>query len=183
MEPLAPASVDLAIDGMTCAACAVRIEKALAKLPGVEAAVNLATERARIRFVRGTTDVPTLIATVRKAGYDARELAGISREQEKLHHAMIYRRELRLFWLSAAFTLPLVLQMATMFAGHHEVLPRALQWLLATPVQFWMGRRFYAGAWNALRSGSANMDVLVALGTTMAYLFSAAVTEIGRAHV
>ena len=92
---------------------------------------------------------------------------------------MIYRRELCLFWISAAFTLPLVLQMATMFAGHHEVLPRALQWLLATPVQFWIGRRFYVGAWNALRSGSANMDGLVALGTTMADLFSAAVTALG----
>ena len=127
MESVTPVNVDLAIDGMTCAACAVRIEKALGKLPGVEAVVNLATERARIRFPRGTADVPVLIATVRKAGYDARELAGVSREQEKLHHAGIYRREQRLFWISAAFTLPLVLQMATMFAGHHEVLPRALQ--------------------------------------------------------
>jgi Cu+-exporting ATPase len=181
MEFVTAVNVDLAIDGMTCAACAVRIEKALDKLPGVEAVVNLATERARIRLTDSTTDVANLIATVRKAGYDARELTGVSREQEKLHHAMIYRRELRLFWISAAFTLPLVLQMATMFAGHHdELLPRALQWLLATPVQFWIGRRFYVGAWNASRSGSANMDVLVALGTTMAYLFSAAVTAFGR---
>ena len=180
MEPVTLVNVDLAIDGMTCAACAVRIEKALGKLPGVEAAVNLATERARIRFTRGRTDVPTLIETVRKTGYDARELTGVSREQEKLHHWMIYRRELRLFWISAAFTLPLVLQMATMFAGHHdELLPRALQWLLATPVQFWIGRRFYVGAWKALRSGAANMDVLVALGTSMAYLFSAVVTAFG----
>jgi Cu+-exporting ATPase len=180
MEPVTPVKVDLAIDGMTCAACAARIEKALGRLPGVEAAVNLATERARIRFPRGATDVSTLIATVRKAGYGARELAGVSREQEKLRHAEIYRRELRLFWISAILTLPLVLQMAAMFAGHHdEVLPRAVQWLLATPVQFWIGRRFYAGAWNALRGGSANMDVLIALGTTMAYLFSVVVTALG----
>src|SRR5882724_4955542 len=180
MEPVIPVKVDLAIDGMTCAACAARIEKALGRLPGVEAAVNLATGYARIRFPRGATDVATLIATVRKAGYDARELAGVSREQEKLRHAEIYRRELRLFWISAILTLPLVLQMAAMFAGHHgEVLPRALQWVLATPVQFWIGRRFYAGAWNALRGGSANMDVLIALGTSMAYLFSAIVTALG----
>ncbi|MEO8159061.1 MAG: copper-translocating P-type ATPase, partial [Betaproteobacteria bacterium] len=86
----------------------------------------------------------------------------------------------RTFWISAALTLPLVLQMTAMFAGHHaEVLPRALQWALATPVQFWIGRRFYAGAWNALRGGSANMDVLIALGTSMAYLFSATVTALG----
>ncbi|HEX7951557.1 MAG TPA: heavy metal translocating P-type ATPase, partial [Burkholderiales bacterium] len=176
-----PVSVNLAIDGMTCAACAARIEKALAKLPGVEASVNLATERARIQFASGAADVPAVIATVRKAGYDARELAGVSREQEKLRHAAIYRRELRLFWIAAALTLPLVLQMTTMFAGHHdELLPRWLQWVLATPVQFWIGRRFYAGAWNALRGGSANMDVLVALGTSMAYLFSAVVTALGR---
>jgi Cu+-exporting ATPase len=180
MDPATPVNVNLAIDGMTCAACAVRIEKALRKLPGVEAAVNLATEHAHIRFARGTTDVPTLIATVRKAGYGARELARVSREEEKLRHAEIYRRELRTFWISAAFTLPFVLQMAAMFSGHHgEVLSRTLQWLLATPVQFWIGRRFYAGAWNALRGGSANMDVLIALGTTMAYLFSAAVTALG----
>jgi Cu+-exporting ATPase len=180
MDPATPVNVNLAIDGMTCAACAVRIEKALRKLPGVEAAVNLATEHAHIRFARDTTDVPTLIATVRKAGYGARELARVSREEEKLRHAEIYRRELRTFWISAAFTLPFVLQMAAMFSGHHgEVLSRTLQWLLATPVQFWIGRRFYAGAWNALRGGSANMDVLIALGTTMAYLFSAAVTALG----
>src|SRR5258706_963934 len=180
MDPVILVKVDLAIDGMTCAACAARIEKALGQLPGVEAAVNLATEHAHIRFPRGATDVSTLIATVRKAGYDARELAGVSREQEKLRHAEIYRRELGVFWISAALTLPLVLQMAAMFAGHYgEVLPRALQCLLATPVQFWIGRRFYAGAWNALRGGSANMDVLIALGTSMAYLFSAVVTAFG----
>ncbi|MEO8159688.1 MAG: cation transporter, partial [Betaproteobacteria bacterium] len=95
MEPVTPVNVKLAIDGMTCAACASRIEKALQKLPGVEAAVNLATEHARIRYARGTTDVRTLIGIVRKAGYDARELAGVSREEEKSRHAQIYHRELR----------------------------------------------------------------------------------------
>src|SRR5690606_29353354 len=88
-----------------------------------------------------------------------------------------YQAELRLFWISAALSLPLVLQMIPMlWGGHEDLLPRWLQLLLATPVQFWAGRRFYVGAWNALRSGGANMDVLVALGTSMAYLFSAAVT-------
>ena len=69
-----------------------------------------------------------------------------------------------------------MLQMVPMFWGDHMELPRWLQLLLATPVQFWVGRRFYIGAWNALRGGGANMDVLVALGTSMAYFFSAAVT-------
>ena len=69
-----------------------------------------------------------------------------------------------------------MLQMVPMFWGDHTELPRWLQLLLATPVQFWVGKRFYVGAWNALRGGGANMDVLVALGTSMAYLLSAAVT-------
>ena len=81
-----------------------------------------------------------------------------------------------MFWMSAALSLPLMLQMVPMFWGDHMELPRGLQLLLATPVQFWGGRRFYIGAWNTLRGGGANMDVLVALGTSMAYFFSAAVT-------
>ena len=180
MDPAALATVNLAIDGMTCAACAGRIEKALTRLPGVVAAVNLTTERARIRFVPGTTDIPALIEVVRKTGYGARELGATSRDDEKSRHAKNYRRELRWFWLSAVLTLPLLLQMGAMFAGlHADILPRWLQWLLATPVQFLVGRRFYAGAWNALRGGAANMDVLVALGTSMAYFFSAVVTAMG----
>jgi Cu+-exporting ATPase len=177
----APArTVELAIDGMTCAACATRIEKALNKLPATAAAVNLVTERATVQFVPGRTEVAKLIETVRRAGYDARELAGVTRAEEKVRHKERYRRELRLFWIAVALSAPLLLQMGTMFTGEHaEGLPRWLQWLLATPVQFWIGRRFYAGAWHALRGGFANMDVLIALGTSMAYLFSAVVTAFG----
>lgn len=173
-------TVDLAIEGMTCAACSLRIEKALNKVPGVAATVNLATERARVRFPAPATDVDALIQIVRKAGYDARELAGTSREEEKARRREHQRRELRWFWLSAALTLPLLVEMVAMGTGvHHEVLPRWLQWLLATPVQFVVGWRFYSGAWNALRGRSANMDVLVALGTSAAYLYSTAVWLLG----
>ncbi len=162
---------------MTCAACARRIEKALSRLPGVEASVNLATDRARVRLAPGATDLATVMQAVRKAGYGARELSRTSRESEKALRAAQYRRDLHWFWLSAALSVPLLLEMAAMSAGGHaELLPRWLQFLLATPVQFLVGRRFYAGAWNALRGGSANMDVLVALGTSMAYFYSAAVT-------
>jgi Cu+-exporting ATPase len=183
MDPVTPVSVNLAIDGMTCASCARRIEKALTRLAGVDAAVNLATERARIRFAPGATDIPTLMETVRKAGYGARQLADISRDAEKSRHAEHYRRELRWFWLSAMLTLPLLAQMGAMFAGSHDdYLPRWWQWLLATPVQFWIGRRFYIGSWNAMRGGAANMDVLIALGTSMAYLYSTAVTLFGLHH-
>ncbi len=187
--PAAGRTVELAIDGMTCAACATRIERALNNLPGTEAVVNLATERARVQFVPGRTDVAKLVETVRKAGYDARELARSTREEEKTRHAELYRKELRLFWIAVALTAPLLFQMGAMLTGGHsfryplegyaETLPRWLQWLLATPVQFWIGKRFYIGAWHALRGGSANMDVLIALGTSMAYLFSAVVAAFG----
>src|SRR6266446_5662751 len=178
--PTPARTVELAIDGMTCASCAARVEKALNKLPGTAAAVNLAAERAHIQFAPGRTDVAKLIETVRKTGYDARELAGATRADEKTRHAELYRRELRLFCIAVTLTTPLLLQMGAMLTGEHAgVLPRWMQWLLATPVQFWIGKRFYVGAWHALRGRSANMDVLIVLGTSMAYLLSAAVTAFG----
>ncbi len=172
--------IELALEGMTCSACSARIEKVLNKLPGVKATVNFAAEKASIMLTPGMSSVEDLISAVKKAGYDAHELAEVSREEEKTRRQNIYKKEVRLFWISAAFTLPLVFQMGVMFSGSHEEwLPRWLQMVLATPVQFWVGKRFYMGAWHALRGGSANMDVLVALGTSMAYFFSAVVTLFG----
>ncbi|GAO35598.1 ATPase P [Sulfuricella sp. T08] len=172
--------VVLELEGMTCAACATRIEKVLNRIDGVSATVNFATEKARIRVAPGAATLDTLIAAVAKAGYGAHESIGTSREEEKQRRAAAYQKELRVFWIAAVLTLPLVAQMSVMFLGHHEdVLPRWLQWALATPVQFWAGKRFYVGAWHALRGGGANMDVLVALGTSMAYLLSAVVTLFG----
>jgi len=174
--PPSPRTLDLALEGMTCAACASRIEKALNRVPGVAASVNFAIEKARVTL--GANVSPeALIGAVRKAGYDARVLTGDDKGAEKIRHAGQYRLELRRFWVSALLTLPLLAQMFAMFSGgHQELLPRWLQLALATPVQFWIGRRFYAGAWHSLRGGGANMDVLIALGTSMAYFFSAAVT-------
>ena len=172
--------VVLELEGMTCAACAARIEKVLNKIDGVSATVNFATEKARIRVAPGAATLETLIAAVTKAGYGAHESIGTSRAEEKQRRAIAYRKELRVFWIAAVLTLPLVAQMGPMLFGQHvELLPRWLQWLLATPVQFWAGKRFYVGAWHALRGGGANMDVLVALGTSMAYFLSAAVTLFG----
>ncbi|MHB1620487.1 MAG: heavy metal translocating P-type ATPase [Sulfuricella sp.] len=172
--------VVLELEGMTCAACAARIEKVLNKIDGVSATVNFATEKARIRVAPGAATLETLIAAVGQAGYGAHESIGTSRAEEKQRRAAAYRKELRIFWIAAVLTLPLVAQMSVMFLGYHEdILPRWLQWLLATPVQFWAGKRFYVGAWHALRGGGANMDVLVALGTSMAYLLSAVVTLFG----
>jgi Cu+-exporting ATPase len=178
-----PQSLDLAISGMTCAACATRIETVLNKLPGIEANVNFASEKASIRYVPGQADAERLIAAVRRAGYDARESGFDTRAAEKERKAAAYRAELKRFWVSVVLTLPLVAQMGAMFSGEHEdLLPRWLQFALATPVQFWIGWRFYVGAFNALRGGAGNMDVLVALGTSMAWLFSAVVTVAGLHH-
>ena len=176
-------AVDLSIAGMTCAACATRIEKVLNKMPGVTASVNFAAEKARIRYCPGT-DLSSIIAAVRRAGYDAREIAGSSREEEKTRQAAAYRRDLTLFWISVGLTLPFIAQMVLVFLGrgHEEILPLWLQLALATPIQFWIGKRFYVGAWHALRGGGANMDVLIALGTSMAYFYSAAVVVLGLHH-
>lgn len=176
---IAPQSVQLQLRKMTCAACAGHIEKALNKLPGVTATVNVATETAKVNFIPGLVTVDHLIAAVINAGYDASAISESSRAEEKARRLAAYQAELRLFWVSSALTLPLVLQMGAMFSGHDmDILPRWLQWLLATPVQFWIGRRFYIGGWHSLRGGGANMDVLVALGTSMAYFFSAVVTAL-----
>lgn len=172
-----PKAVQLKIDGMTCAACSGRVESALSKLPGVIAHVNQATEIAYITYPLDTVSQESLIEAVENSGYHATVLNETSREEVTAHKLANYQVDLRLFWFSAILTLPLMLQMVTMFTGdHNEWLPHWLQWLLATPVQFWAGLRFYKGAWHALKSGSANMDVLIALGTSMAYLFSSVVT-------
>ena len=175
-------TTELALSGMTCAACSARIEKVLNKLPGVSAHVNLATERAHITFTPGLVGIDDTIRQVEKAGYGAQEIAGLDSAAEKARRQAAYQQDLVRFAVSALLTLPLLAQMVGMFAGHMEIWPRGLQWLLATPVQFWIGARFYWGAWSALRGGSANMDVLVALGTSMAYLFSTVVTFLGLAE-
>lgn len=173
-------SVDLAIEGMTCAACAARIEKVLNRIPGVEASVNFAAEKARVHYAAQSADLERIVAAIRKAGYGAHTIDAARRADEQARHQAAYRSELVRFWISAALTAPFVVQMAVMFAGlGHEILPPWLQLVLATPVQFWIGWRFYTGAWNALRGGGANMDVLIALGTTMAYAYSAAVVALG----
>jgi len=150
--------VELDIEGMTCAACAARIEKNLNRIDGVEASVNLATEKAVVRHP-DSVPVEALIARVRDTGYDAR----VAREGEIRDYAARNRRARNEFILAAIFSAPLLL---------HGLVPPWLQFALATPVQFGSGWRFYEGAWKALRGGSANMDVLVALGTSAAYGFS-----------
>jgi Cu+-exporting ATPase len=154
--------VELDVEGMTCAACAARIEKNLNRLEGVEASVNLATEKAAVRFEPARATLDEIIGRIRDTGYDAQ----VAREGAVRDHVAENRKARNAFVAAAVFTAPLLL---------HGLVPPWLQWLLATPVQFWSGARFYRGAWNALRGSTANMDVLVALGTSAAYFFSAAV--------
>lgn len=180
MSEGSPRVVEFAIGGMTCAACSARLEKVLNRQPGMQANVNLAAERARVRL-DGEANEQAVIAAVAKAGFVAELVDAGTRDREKAAKIQVYRSEIRRFWISVVLTLPLVGQMFFMFGehAHHNQLPLWLQLALATPVQFWIGWRFYDGAYKALRGGGANMDVLVALGTSMAWGFSAAVTLFG----
>ncbi|MEW5727994.1 MAG: copper ion binding protein, partial [Pseudomonadota bacterium] len=169
--------MELSISGMTCAACSTRLEKVLGKVSGVSSAqVNLAAERARVTFVPGSVAAADLVAAVEKAGFGARLVTGADEQwvREEAEHARAMRRQLLMFTASALLTLPLVAMMAGELLGIHALMldPWA-QWVLATPVQFWIGWRFYDGAWKSLRGGAGNMDVLVALGTSAAYFLSA----------
>ncbi len=158
----AAADVDLAIAGMTCASCVARVEKALLRVPGVTgAAVNLATERAR---VSGVVDDPAaLVAAVEAAGYDAHTLAAPAAEgREK---ARANRRELLHLLSAVLLSLPLVAGML----AEPLMLPGWAELALASIVQFWLGWRFYVAAFKAVRAGAGNMDLLVALGTTAAW--------------
>jgi P-type Cu+ transporter len=169
-------TIDLKLNGMTCAACAARIEKVLNRSEGVHAAVNFASETAHVEFDAERASPQSLIEAVRKAGYDATPAVDpfTAPERDAAIENERYRKDLAVFAVAALLTSPLVAQMLFMF-DDHMMLPVWFQAALATPVQFWAGARFYRGAWNALRGGAANMDVLVALGTTAAYFYSLAV--------
>ncbi|HWH73029.1 MAG TPA: heavy metal translocating P-type ATPase [Methylibium sp.] len=162
MNPSATA-LTLSVEGMTCASCVLRVEKALKKVPGVASAtVNLATESAHVEAATGTPP-SALEAAVAAAGYAAHWQPA---DAPPARAVAIDGRPLA---VAAVLTLPLALPMLALLWGTHWMLPGWLQWLLATPVQFWAGARFYRHGWAALRAGSGNMDLLVALGTSAAY--------------
>ncbi len=181
------ATVELALFGLTCANCAARVEKLLNEVPGAEAVVNFASEKAHVRYVPQRVTPEQLVAAVEASGrYHATLSSADTREAEKAAKAALYRQEWRHFAIAAVLALPLLAQMPFMFGGqgmaHGDLLPRWLQFVLATPVQFWIGGRFFTGAYYALRGGSSTMDVLVALGTGMAWLYSTAVWGLGLEH-
>src|SRR5690242_503441 len=163
-------TVALRIEGMSCAACVARVEKALARVPGVnDVSVNLASEEARLHRTPGMADTPALVAAVAAAGYGARPKQEMTPAAADAAARAAERREWLLFMLGAALTVPLLLPMAAMLVGTDWALPGVMQWALATPVQLVVGARFYRNGWRAARAASGNMDLLVALGSSAAY--------------
>jgi Cu+-exporting ATPase len=172
--------IDLPVTGMTCAACAARIERSLNKAEGVEqASVNLATERATVQFDPAVTNLDAIVGTIRSAGYDAIVPAkSDSLADAEDAHARARREEyehLRLkFILAAVLALPVLV--IAMSHGRIALLDfagaRWLQLLLTTPVVVYCGAQFYRGAWAALRHRAADMNTLIALGTGSAYVYS-----------
>jgi copper chaperone CopZ len=162
---------------MTCAACAARIEKVLNRVDGVHADVNFANESAHVEFDRAKATTDALIEAVRNAGYDATPAADpfTQPDDESKAEGERYRASFGCSSSPRLLTAPFIVQMLTMAFGGPHGIARRLQFALATPVQFWAGARFYSGAWKALRGGTANMDVLIALGTTAAFAYSVAV--------
>ena len=162
-----PAPIHLAVDGMTCAACVSRVEKALGSIAGVKTvSVSLASHSARIE---GQASPHALIEAVENAGYDAK-LLKTNRDSENSGRAIRREQQARFAALAGLLLcLPFLVSMGVMAFGGHSLLAPAQEALLASLLQFGLGMRFYKGAFKALRGGAASMDVLVALGTTAAY--------------
>ena len=160
--------LDIGIDGMTCASCVARVEKALAKVPGVSTAtVNLATETARIHFAPAEHMEAKLRRAVRNAGYEPVAANAAIDAPDASPWAGFMPVALGL-----ALSAPLALPMIGDLFGKHWMLPAWVQFVLATPVQFILGARFYKAAWGAVKALSGNMDLLVAIGTTAGWLLS-----------
>lgn len=168
MNPTSTATtaLSLQIDGMTCASCVNRVERALSRVPGVvSATVNLATEHAEVVRRRGQAPTAELLAALQKAGYSGHDLAAAVEVQGSRAAVGDGIKVL----IAALLSIPLVLPMLGALFGQHWMLGGGWQLALATPVQFWLGARFYVAGFKALRERTGNMDLLVALGTSAAY--------------
>lgn len=169
--------VQFKLEGMTCAACASRIEKGLSRMPGVTSAtVNFAMETARVEYSPAEVSAEDMQRKVQQLGY--RAIAEQENDNAEDRRGRDIRRQQRRLLLSAALSLPLLWSMVAHFSftswiyAPEWVMNPWIQLILATPVQFYVGWPFYTGAYKALRNGSANMDVLISLGTSAAYLYS-----------
>ncbi|MFP3666185.1 heavy metal translocating P-type ATPase [Priestia sp. SIMBA_032] len=169
---------EFAITGMTCAACSTRIEKGLNKLEGVtKASVNLALETASVEYSPSQIAPQDITQRVEKLGYGAK-LKSEEKEEEQSYREKELSKQKGKFWFSFILSVPLLWAMVSHFTFTsfiplpHMLMNPWVQLALATPVQFVVGKQFYVGAFKALRNKSANMDVLVALGTSAAYFYS-----------
>ena len=165
---------NLLVEGMACAACSARVEKVLNRIEGVvEANVNLSTNKAVVEFPSGIVEDEVLVKAIEQAGYKAEiEVERDADRERKLREAEIKSLKTS-FIISAALSIPLFSAMFFHMAGKDNILTNGyFQLLLATPVQFIIGYRFYKGAFNSLRGGGANMDVLVSMGTSASYFYS-----------
>ena len=163
---------DLGIGGMTCSACVTRVERALQRVPGVaQASINLASESARVTWsADAQADADTREAQLRRAVRDA-GYEPLDRAQQEALQAHPWQGFAPVAW-GLLLSAPLVLPMLGDLLGRHWMLPALWQFLLATPVQFILGARFYKAAWHALKQGTGNMDLLVSLGTTAGWALS-----------
>lgn len=171
--PVASAQIDLGIGGMTCASCVLRVEKALKKQPGVsEATVNLATESARVLLTDGETpeSLARIKRAVRDAGYEPRSMEAMDADAEK--RWMGVPVDFLPVLIGIVLSAPLVLPMVGDLFGQHWMLSAWMQFVLATPVQFVLGARFYRAGWHALKARTGNMELLVSIGTTAAWALS-----------
>ncbi len=165
-------SLDIGIGGMTCASCVGKVEKALKRVPGVQNAnVNLATESARIAFSADLAQAAQMEALLRRAVRDAGYEPKAADAAIDSPDAGAWDGFAPVAW-GLALSLPLVLPMLGDLLGQHWMLAPVWQFALATPVQFVLGARFYIAAWHAVKNGSGNMDLLVALGTTAGWALS-----------
>ncbi|ORX23219.1 copper-translocating P-type ATPase [Thermoanaerobacterium sp. PSU-2] len=166
---------DFVLIGMSCASCATKIEKTLNKLPGVyKANVNFATEEASVEYNSDAISVEQMAKAIRDIGYDAKEKKDNVLDYEKNEREAEIKRTKAMVIVSSILTFPLLLAMVLkVFKLPAGILEAPwFQILLATPVQFIIGYRYYKGAWHNLKNMSANMDTLVALGTSAAYFYS-----------
>jgi len=168
----------LAIKGMHCAACAVRIEKAVAKMDGVtDVNINLTTEKGRITYQEDRTSVSEVIKKINKIGFDANEIKveSVPTDREKRKEIRVLQWE---FFISALLTFPLAWAMFAHFEWAAPIqVPKLFinPWFqlgITIPIQFIIGYQFYERAWKAIKNRSANMDVLVVLSTTAAFFYS-----------
>ncbi|NLA04478.1 MAG: copper-translocating P-type ATPase [Firmicutes bacterium] len=163
------------VSGMSCAACSARVEERLKSLPGVkEAAVNLATNKAAVSYISGMITVAEIEKAVRDLGYHVHPARSLSFDEAARAEKKEKNWQLARFVVAVLLTLPLAVLMVAAHTGLRFELNPWVQLALATPVQFFAGWSFYRGAYLSLKGGSANMDVLVSLGTSVAYFYSLA---------